>query len=197
VISAVPPTSKPRRDIALWPLALIPVVGGLAIGGVIFAASLVNLPGGNSFLDGSNSLQFGRPPLAPIKVPRAACPCLNPVHVLAVALDRQWAAAFGGGDRWPTFKKELAAELPALELDVARAEPHVPGQIAARFEALEGDLRLGVAELPSAKSVSDVLAPPGSRTPPLADGVGALVDASDLVGNACGYPLAPSNLLAP
>jgi hypothetical protein len=171
-------------------VALIPVVGGLAIGGVLFVASRVNVPQVRLF-DGLNNMQIGRQPLAPIPVPKGACSYLSPVHVRAVALDQQWFAALGGRDPWPKFKNELAAELPAFELDVARAEPHVPARIAGRFEGLIRNLRLGVVELPRAKSAADVLAPSGAGTSPLSDGIAALADASDFVGDACGYRLWP------
>jgi hypothetical protein len=199
VITAAPPTSeRRRREPSLWPLALIPIVGGLAVAGLVLIASRVTTSPVDIEFPGLDRLpETGRQPLTPIGVSTDACQYLDPVHVLAVELDGQWSAALSGGDQWPRFQAELAAELPQLELAVARAEPYVPEQIARRFEALARDLRLGVAELPREASLADVVIRPDSRRSPVIDGVVALADASDLVGGSCGYRLLPSNLLAP
>jgi hypothetical protein len=166
--------------------------------GIGFAAALViALVAGGTFFDNLGRVRFGRQPLSAIGVSADACPYLNRVHTLVVRLDRQWTDALAGRDRWPTFRTELATELPALQAALVRSEPYVPEPIGSRFETMVLDLRLGVAELPQAASVMDVLVRPGTSKSPLVDGVNALADASDLVGEACGYRLAPSNELTP
>ena len=146
---------------------------------------------------GLASMQFGRRPLSPISVSSDACPELRPVHDLAAKLNDQWTRALDGRETWPLFQADLAAELPWLEGAITNAETYVPARIANKFEIVVLDLRLGLAELPHASSAFDVLALQGSGKSPVVDGDYALADASDLVGNVCGYRLAPSNPLTP
>ena len=147
--------------------------------------------------DGLSNIRIGREPLPPIAVPAAACPHLRPVHDLAVLLNKQWARALDGREPWPSFRPDLSSELATLETALSRAESHVPAPIASKFEVVVLDVHLGRAELPREKSAMEVIKPAANRRSPLIEGVNALADASDLVGNACGYRLAPSNVLIP
>jgi hypothetical protein len=144
-----------------------------------------------------SGIQIGRGHLSPMYVSPDACPYLDPIHDLEVKLTDQWTHALDGREAWPLFRAHLATELPALEVALTRAEVHVPKRIASKFETVVLDLRLGVAKLPHASSAMDLVTWPGNAQSPLVDGIGALADASDLVGNACGYRLAPSNHLVP
>jgi hypothetical protein len=131
----------------------------------------------------------GRQRLSPIAVSIDACPYLRPVHEVAGRLGNQWA---GSWEPWPSFRARLAADLPKLEAALKRAEPHVPARIVSKFEVVALEVHLGRTELPRARSPVDVLFPPGVTKSPVLEGVDALADASDLVGNVCGYRLAPS-----
>jgi hypothetical protein len=145
----------------------------------------------------ASRIHIGRQRLSPISISSDACPYLDPVHNLAVKLNDQWARALDGREPWPSFRSDLVTELPLLETALTSAQTHVPQRVASKLEVVVLDLRLGLAELPHAASFGDVLTPPGNRNSPVLDGVNALADASDLVGDVCGYRLAPSNPLTP
>jgi hypothetical protein len=142
-----------------------------------------------------DQFHIGRRTLSPISVSMNACLYLRPVHDVAVRLNDQWNRALDGRQRWPSFRAQLASELPKLESSLRRAESHVPARIVSKFEIVVADVHLGRAELPRASSIGDVLTLTGQAKSPVIEGANALSDASDLVGNACGYRLAPANAL--
>jgi hypothetical protein len=141
--------------------------------------------------------RIGRRTLSPIPVSIDACPYLRPIHDASVHLNDQWTRALDGRLPWPSFRADLRAELPKLEGALKRAESHVPRPIVSKFDVVIVWVHLGRAQLPRATSAFDVLSPPGQTKSPVTEGVDALADASDLVGNVCGFRLAPSNPLAP
>jgi hypothetical protein len=132
-------------------------------------------------------VRIGPQRLSPMSISVDACPYLGAVHAASVKLNEEWARALDGTVAWPM-----------LEGALSRAESYVPERIASRLETVVRDIRLGSAELAHATSVADVVFPGGgSRVSPVVDGVTALSEASDLVGSACGYRLAPANALTP
>jgi hypothetical protein len=167
-----------------------PVIGvGIAI------ALIVGFGACTAFVAHQLDFEIGRRRLSPIPVPSTACPYLRPIHTVAVKLDDQWVRALDGRDPWPAFRLELTAELPTLEDALTRAQSHVPAPIASKFATVVLDVRLGRAELPRATSVADVLFFPDAGKSAVMDGASALADATDLVGAACGFRLAPTSPL--
>lgn len=177
--------SAPRKH-SRWRASLLPVTLGVAFLTVVVGAATI----GDYF-------RIGRRPLSPISVSIDACPYLRPIHDVSVRLNDQWRRALDGRERWPSFRVHLASELPTLERALEQADSHVPARIARQFEVVVVWVHLGRAELPRATSVVDVLSPAGQAKSPVIDGANALADASDLVGNVCGYRLAPANTFLP
>jgi hypothetical protein len=134
-----------------------------------------------------------RPRLKPIPVPRTACPYLRQVHDTAsVAGQASGAATFDtrDGKRWSASAMLLSLKLQRFDLALRSAAPHVPTPIAARLEAVNRQVDIGVSQLPLARTGSDWSARTADA---VFSGYSSLSDASDLTGNACGFTVAPSS----
>jgi hypothetical protein len=84
------------------------------------------------------------------------------------------------------LRAELDPKLAAFVLQVCNAEPHVPEPVAERLRTVIWKVEVGRGEMRTATDPAQfALDPDGS----LSQGLGALLDASDLVGTTCGEPL--------
>ena len=135
----------------------------------------------------SGLLQFPAPAaVPPVPIPQTACPYLRLVAVAAENAGAAWHDAFQPSTGWKRFAGKLSVPLTALDTALATAAPHVPDPVARDLVAVQHDVHIGRAQLRAATSVNDYLA----RSQVLS-GYGTLEHASALVGNACGFTLAP------
>jgi hypothetical protein len=170
--------------------------GLVGLASVVIVLLLAVATGIGYVADGLSNIRVGPVPLDPIAVPVESCPYLRPVRVIGARLDARWTHALAGTESWSSFRTYLGPELAEFESALTMAERHVPEPVARKFEVIVLDVRLGRAELPHQRSEADVLFPAG-RESALLEGVHALNDASDLVGDACGARLTQRTVLTP
>jgi hypothetical protein len=155
--------------------ATVALAGVLAVAVVRFGESL------------DAGLRLERRHLEPIPIPPEACPALEPVRVEAAQARAVWTDQLGAQPKpWPEFSAALGARLDRLAFAVQAAIPAVPPPVAAQFEVVVREVASGRQALATATDVSGYVA---GTSRALFDGVGALGNASDLVGTACGPQL--------
>jgi hypothetical protein len=154
-------------------------VGSLVLAGVAFLSSLGNIT-------------IGRKPLKPIPVPASSCPYLRQVHDAAEPAGREYLRLLAGRTdplAWGTEAAQHAQQLAVLELTLAGAIPHVPTRVASELQHARANVAAGRKAVAAAGSATDYV----SRSAGQAfAGTDALSNASDLVGNACGFELRPN-----
>jgi hypothetical protein len=136
---------------------------------------------------------IGSKHLKPIPVPASACPYLHEVHDKAdVAARTYWDVLTGQTDPrgWRTKAAQHAQQLAAFELTLLAAVPHVPAAIATELKTVRVKVAAGREEVAAARSASEYVRRSSGQA---FDGTVALGNASDLVGNACGFTLSPSS----
>src|SRR5262249_52086445 len=110
--------------------------------------------------------------------------------------ERLWLLADGsppGGDTktapsWPSFRAPMLLTLAGFDGALRQAEPRVPPRVAAQLTKVLDNVRAGESQLVTASSYSEYTS--ATRAIVLA-GSGAPSTAGELVGNACGFALAP------
>lgn len=122
----------------------------------------------------------------PIPIPQSACAYLRIVSVAANDAAAPWADAFTPSVDPAQFSKQLAPPLASLDAALGAAVDHVPGPVASDFRTVRATVEVGRLNLPVRDSVPKYLDRSG-----VVAGYGALQHASALVGNACGFVLAP------
>ena len=85
----------------------------------------------------------------------------------------------------------MAPTLASLQRSLQLAMPHVPHPVAAKVQVALHEVVIGRPALMTSRSSGDYFYFDRTNWAPL-DGYNALADASGLVGNACGFTLAPS-----
>jgi hypothetical protein len=144
-----------------------------------------------------NSLNFNvqsRKHLQAIPVSKKVCPYVRLMHV--AANDFQSVNPAGNlavfaqsmNEKWPEQRARLAHRLDVLDSAVVAGKAHFPEPIRRRFSTVITSIRAGEVQLVRARDLSDLLS---ERTDNIfTNGEYAFGDASDLVGNACGFHLA-------
>lgn len=161
-----------------------------AVGG-IFAVLAVGLAA--LVFSFNNSLQdaFREKHLEPIPVAATACPYLRQIHDEADAAGRvyrQLWLAPATGQGWRRDQAQEAQQLAAFQLTLLAAVPHVPPPVARQLQILIADVAAGRKKVAVARSGSDYVT---SSIQQVGNGLAALGNANDLVGNACGFTLSP------
>src|SRR5262245_28413174 len=135
------------------------------------------------------SAGIGPSPLQPIAIPAASCPYLRTVNATAERAGEGWFDdTLSDPNTWRRFATQLGPKLAVFELALRVAIPQVPPPVATELRSTLAEVRIGRAKLGSATSAHDY----AKRTDyAVADGYLALSRASDLVGGACGFTLAP------
>lgn len=183
--------AKQRGALLVTAWVGVPLLFGAALlGGCVFAFAHMNF-----------SLDFGSGPLIDvgprtvpskptIAVPRSACPYLQVVNVTANAAGEHWQEALGyeSPKTWRPFARQLAPKLANLELALAVSIPHVPKPVAADFRTTLQSVTTGRPPLLISKTADDYSNRTGFG---VLNGYLALSDASDLVGDACGFEFGP------
>jgi hypothetical protein len=133
---------------------------------------------------------FGKgqqPSVTSIPIAKSSCPYLRLVSVAAANAGAPWNEDIGYGEPpWSRFSSQLRAPLGALDIALGDAIPHVPALVAADFSEVRRDVEIGRLDLATSYSVDDYMA-----RAPVVEGYLKLVHASELVGNACGFEVAP------
>ena len=131
-------------------------------------------------------------PVKPIPIPTSACPYLRLVSVSASAASL-WDQGLTANDptSWRVFAERMAPTLASLQRSLQLAMPHVPHPVAAKVQVALHEVVIGRPALMTSRSSGDYFYFDRTNWAPL-DGYNALADASGLVGNACGFTLAPS-----
>ena len=122
-----------------------------------------------------------------IPIPAADCPYLQVVHVAAESAGAHWGDIIEGKRPWEPFAVQLAPKLANFESALRLATPHVPPLVATDLRKTLHQVAIGRAVSPSASSYA-------TEFSAAVAGYGSLSHASDLVGNACGFILAPPPL---
>lgn len=185
------PTAAPGCIAALVGLAV--VFGGLAALFVKAGNALEHV--GSGF-----NLSFASNEEHPIPIPKAACPYLRTVHDTADASGRLYVEALnarkpnrgsdsGARQSWSSFRSASRLTLAGFDDALSKAVPHVPPRVAARLDVVLTNVRSGERELGTATSYAEYT---NATSGDVLAGLGALDDASGLVGNACGFTLSPS-----
>jgi hypothetical protein len=165
-----------------------------ALGGGLFALGLVAIgaDGPSTGATTTRSGAIGRSRPRPIPIPARSCPFLKAVQEASVPVGTaSWHLLVGGPNDRVTGGDDLAAKLSAFDLSLRVAATQTPGPVRSDLTSVALDVERGQALLRSA---------PNSQTfvdralTPLADGVIAFQDASDLIGGACGTRLSPDFL---
>jgi hypothetical protein len=129
--------------------------------------------------------------LDPISIPARACPYLDAVRITGTSagnatgdlvVNRPSAHAVA------TFKTEYPAKLAAFELALRAAATQSPEPVRAQLTEVAKQVAWGRTLV---RDAPDVPTFASSAFGPLMSGVSALQDATDLVGDACGFRLAP------
>jgi hypothetical protein len=135
---------------------------------------------------------FNPPPhRAPIPIPHSSCASLRAVQLTATDAGHSWGAVLlsqNDTKDWQTFAARLGPRLARFDVALHAAVPHVPTPVAAELRAVIRQVDLGRVQLPYAKSSATYTSLTDNA---VASGYSALLQASDLVGNACGFTLAP------
>jgi hypothetical protein len=170
------------RDFAII-LGIVVVVGAL-VAGLGFAAASFDPFGGSGL--------FGPPQgaLKPIPIPASACPFLRVVSATANDANH-WDVGLNADDlkSWQAFGTQLAPTLASLETSLVVAIPHVPSPVASQLSATLRQVVIGRPKLLSTRSFSDYVQQTNGA---VSTGYYHLARASELVGNACGFKLAPT-----
>jgi len=183
------PTAAPGCIAALVGLAV--VFGGLAALFVKVGNALDHVGSGLSFPN------LSRPEVHPIPIPRAACPSLRTVHDTAAQSEHLYLSALDAsapnGDKkseqsWPSFRASFLLTLAGFDGALRQAVPEVPPRVAAQLTTVLNNVHVGETELGAASSYSEYTR---STFGNVLGGYGALGTAGHLVGNACGFALAP------
>jgi hypothetical protein len=172
------------RDFAII-LASIGVVGAL-VAALGFAVASFDPLGGSGLL-------ASPPVVKPIPIPASACPYLRVVNAAASEANH-WDVGLNADDvkSWRAFGKRLAPTLVSLESSLQLAIPHVPGPVATQLKATLHQVVIGRPKLQSTTSFTDYIEQTDGA---VSEGYRDLLNASHLVGNACGFPLAPTSRL--
>jgi hypothetical protein len=127
--------------------------------------------------------------IKPIPVPATACPSLRLVHDDAARATAVWNPVWSGTET-PSQAREFWVEmgpiLERLDQSLHRALPRVPAPIAAQFRVSIRDVEVGQAALLYFRDPHRYMSATFSQ---LFEGSDALWQASQLVGNACGFDL--------
>jgi hypothetical protein len=162
------------------------ILGAIALITIVVVAALI------AFVTSLSNMSIGRRHLDPIPVAASACPYLRPVHDSAESAGRTYLRLLSGRtdpNAWGAEAAQHGQQLAALELTLLAAIPHVPKRVAAELEQVSANVAAGRTAVAVAPSASDYVSRSSKRA---FDGIFALEDASDLVGNACGFELSPN-----
>ncbi len=125
----------------------------------------------------------------PIPVAATACPYLREVHDKAEAAGRAFLNVLRGQTgEWRTEAAQHAQLLAAFELTLRAVIPHVPPPVATELKTVRMKVAAGRIEVAAAPSAGEYMR---LSTAQAFEGTIALGNASDLVGNACGFKLSP------
>jgi len=151
---------------------------------VLFAVVFVSI---RSWRDEGPTPDVG---IKPIAIPAAACPYLQAVHTTAAAAGKGWADVLDTSDseKWRLFRAQLRPKIARFDQALRVALPHVPGRVATELHYTLHELRVGRAKLSTSKTEHDYEA---QTQHAVLGGYSALLKASELVGSACGFTLAP------
>jgi hypothetical protein len=163
-------------------LAIIGVVGAL-VAALGFAVASFDPFGGSG-------LFAPAPVVKPIPIPKSACPYLRVVNAAASDANH-WDVGLNADDvkSWRAFGKRLAPTLVSLQSSLQLAIPHVPGPVATQLKATLHQVVIGRPPLLTTTSFTDYI---DKTNGAVSAGYIDLLHASDLVGNACGFTLAPT-----
>jgi hypothetical protein len=162
-------------------VAIVLGVVGLALVSAVFVSCVATLD--------HDSGSIGSSPLQPIAIPAAACPYLRTVNATAERAGEGWFdGTLSDPNTWRPFATQLALKLAVFELALRVAIPKVAQPVATELRKTLAEVRIGRAKLGGAISVRDYM----KRTDyAVSGGYLTLSRASDLVGDACGFTLAP------
>jgi hypothetical protein len=160
--------------------AIALLVGVVVVAGVALVSSLGNI-------------SIGRKRLEPIPIAASSCPYLRQVHDAAEPAGKTYLDALVSHRTdpraWPIEAAQHAQQLAVLELTLSAAIPHVPPRVATELERVKTNVAAGREALGAAGSESDYVSRSSGQ---VFDGVDALANASDLVGDACGFEVNPN-----
>jgi hypothetical protein len=123
----------------------------------------------------------------PIPVATSACPYLRRVHDTAARSARLWVVAAFGNSKAIT-RSTVNQALTAFDNAMTVALPRVPEKVREQLLLTQQQVQQGEREVVKAASVHEY----GLETwHAVNEGNSALGNASDLVGNACGFRLKP------
>jgi hypothetical protein len=163
------------------------VIGALALVGAVIVVGIV------AFVSSLGDITIGRKHLEPIPIAASSCPYLRQVHDAAEPAGTAYLRAFTSRrtdpGAWPIEAAQHAQQLAVLELTLSAAIPHVPPRVATELERVKLNVAAGRKEVAAARSASEYLSRSSGQ---VFDGVDALGNASDLVGNACGFEVSPN-----
>ena len=162
------------------------ILGAIALGvGSVVVA-------GVAVLSSVGDVTIGRKPLEPIPVPASSCSYLRQVHDAAEPAGREYLRFLAGRTdprAWGTEAAQHSQQLAALELALVAAIPYVPARVASELQQVSANVAAGRREVAAARSATDYVSRSSGQ---VFDGTTALSNASDLVGNACGFELSPN-----
>jgi hypothetical protein len=167
------------------PMFILGAVGAvlvlLVVACIVIVASLDSI-GDNISLPGDKHF-------TPIPVAAIACPYLREVHDKADAASQTlWNVLGAQTAEWRTEAAQHAQQLAAFELTLRAAIPHVPAPVATELKTVRVKVAAGRKEIAAAHSATEYVHLSSGQ---VIDGTVALGNASDLVGNACGFKLSP------
>ena len=125
-----------------------------------------------------------------IPVAETACPSLRLVHVAAERAGRHWAAALNKEISWKEFAAQLGPKLPPLAAALRAAIPLVPARVSRDLRFALKEVQIGRIKLKTARSIEEYT----FQHRNVLAGYVALAHASNLIGNQCGFVLAPAPL---
>jgi len=178
------------RDSAWQPGCLVALAALVAVF-VGLGALMVSCSNSLGHFGGTLSVPMFPKPLAPIPVPRASCASLRAVQLTAADAGQSWGAVLTNSNStitWQAFAAQLGPRLARFDVALHAAVSRTPAPIAAEFREVIRKVDVGRAQLPHAQSQAAYATLTNNA---VLDGYTSLSRASDLVGDACGFTLAP------
>jgi len=130
------------------------------------------------------------PTVKPIPIPGASCPYLRVLNAVEGSAGENWGNALDYHTRrqWRPFAVQLEPKLALLEATLLVAGVHVPRPVASDFTDALHHVVIGRPPLAASLTVDAYLQQTNNA---VVNGWSDLNNASQLIGNACGFVFSP------
>jgi hypothetical protein len=182
---------EPDRNDGRWQPGCLVALAALVAVFVGFGAVMVACGNSLSHIGEGIAVPNFSKSLAAIPVPSASCAPLRAVQLTAADAGQSWGTVFtnpSDTSSWHSFAAQLGPRLARFDVALHAAVPRTPAPIAAELRDVIRKVDVGRVQLPHAQSEADYATLTNNA---VLEGYASLGRASDLMGDACGFTLAP------